>query len=417
MSRRIPKSPWWMMVIITVPFALAACALDRSGLLPDGAGAYGSAPATNSGPAVGGSTSGNQNGQGATGNMDSSGAMTGPMCGNGVVESGEACDDGNDEPDDGCDLACAIRFDCTSELANVIQIPFGAMAPIETIPGMQLNKSPAGACTQTTETGDEMFIVEPQHDGYLYITLEGQNDKLFYLLESCNGSAVKSCHEAAGDQPAATKLKVNKGERIHIVVEATTDPASTFDLHLELTGCGDSVVQKDNYEECDDGNNENDDGCDSACLIKCPAGWTLCAQTSHCYMREAINGTWDGAKSHCASLVYGGQQTKGYLATLTTSTEMKCAYDVTSPSTRTWIGATDSADEGIFAWVTGEAWTWPYKQSPPWKDDGEPNDSFGEDCVDLFDNVGGKSGFNDEDCDSKRAALCEWVPPGLPVTP
>jgi hypothetical protein len=152
-------------------------------------------------------------------------------------------------------------------------------------------------------------------------------------------------------------------------------------------------------------------------LIKCPSGWTLCGQTSHCFIREAIDDDWGGAKSHCASFVYGGQKTKGYLATLTTPTEMKCAYDVTSQGTRTWIGATDSADEGNFTWVTGEAWTWPYKQSPPWKGSGEPNDFAGEDCVDLFDNVGGSSGFNDQDCGSKRAALCEWEPPGLPVTP
>ena len=95
-----------MILLITVPFALVACALDRNGQRPEGAGAYGSAPTTNSGPAVGGSTSGNQNGNGATSSADSSSTMMGPVCGNGVVESGEACDEGNDEPDDGCELAC-----------------------------------------------------------------------------------------------------------------------------------------------------------------------------------------------------------------------------------------------------------------------------------------------------------------------
>lgn len=41
-----------------------------------------------------------------TGEASSSTGSPGAVCGNGVVESGEACDDGNDAPDDGC-KACA----------------------------------------------------------------------------------------------------------------------------------------------------------------------------------------------------------------------------------------------------------------------------------------------------------------------
>ncbi len=37
------------------------------------------------------------------------GGGTGPVCGNGTVESGEQCDDGNTQPGDGCDATCRIE--------------------------------------------------------------------------------------------------------------------------------------------------------------------------------------------------------------------------------------------------------------------------------------------------------------------
>lgn len=36
----------------------------------------------------------------------SNSSLPGPLCGNGVVDDGEACDDGNQDGDDGCDVAC-----------------------------------------------------------------------------------------------------------------------------------------------------------------------------------------------------------------------------------------------------------------------------------------------------------------------
>ena len=39
------------------------------------------------------------------------------MCGNGKVESGESCDDGNTTADDGCDANCKVDdgWDCSGE--------------------------------------------------------------------------------------------------------------------------------------------------------------------------------------------------------------------------------------------------------------------------------------------------------------
>ena len=37
------------------------------------------------------------------------GAKAGPLCGNGVVDTGEACDDGNTTDGDGCSATCGIE--------------------------------------------------------------------------------------------------------------------------------------------------------------------------------------------------------------------------------------------------------------------------------------------------------------------
>jgi hypothetical protein len=61
-----------------------------------------------------------------------------------------------------------------------------------------------------------------------------------------------------------------------------------------------------------------------------------------------------------------------------------------------WLGVSDRVAEGTFMKVTTGLATY-----LPWLG-GEPNDQFGEDCVELKD-----GGFNDEDCDAANTYVCE----------
>ncbi len=125
----------------TVVAACASCAstdtlIDDKGRIA-GAGASGSgaegAGASGSGAeGAGGSGSGSQgaggassgSGQGGTGGIDTNANTTvsttggGGTCGNGAVEAGEECDDGNTATSDGCNASCAIE--CNS---NAIKNP------------------------------------------------------------------------------------------------------------------------------------------------------------------------------------------------------------------------------------------------------------------------------------------------------
>ena len=70
------------------------------------------APTTNNGSANngasnnGGSNNGGSN-NGATNNGATNNGAT--DCGNGTIDAGEACDDGNPDADDGCSAACAVE--------------------------------------------------------------------------------------------------------------------------------------------------------------------------------------------------------------------------------------------------------------------------------------------------------------------
>lgn len=52
-----------------------------------------------------------------------------PICGNGVIEAGESCDDGGTVSADGCDSACALEPDCASSPLHCMIECDGLMPP------------------------------------------------------------------------------------------------------------------------------------------------------------------------------------------------------------------------------------------------------------------------------------------------
>lgn len=106
-------SPHHRLVTLTASLVLACggaadASDDDSTSAADGsttaAGSTGPAPQTSSGPA-----------DDSTSTPGSDGATTvpNPVCGNGVLEDPEQCDDGNTDPGDGCDADCTETIDTT----------------------------------------------------------------------------------------------------------------------------------------------------------------------------------------------------------------------------------------------------------------------------------------------------------------
>lgn len=106
------SSPGRVVSILSLSVLLVACG-DDGGAAPGSTGSSttGSTAAGSTTAGVDGST--DESGMATTETVDEGTADTGydpptPMCGNGYIEPGEECDDGNTRDDDGCSSACFV---------------------------------------------------------------------------------------------------------------------------------------------------------------------------------------------------------------------------------------------------------------------------------------------------------------------
>jgi cysteine-rich repeat protein len=162
--------------------------------------------------------------------------------------------------------------------------------------------------------------------------------------------------------------------------------------------CGDGNLDPD--EECDDADDDDLDGCTSACAIDCSgvgAGWYAESPTGRCYWIGTDKVDWVTAEAECV-------EWNGHLASIQSSGEQSfvvggalavAAYDP-------WIGLSDGFAEGTYAWTNME----PYDFSA-WAA-GQPNESEIEDCVLLVFATAWL--WHDADCAAQRAFACERAP-------
>jgi len=187
------------------------------------------------------------------------------LCGNGVVEPGEACDDGNDISTDACKPDCAAAS-CGDGVvhAGVEACDLGAA------------NSDTGACKLNCALqvcGDGLVGPgEACDDGNLEDADECSNS---CALASCGDGVVQdgeACDDGNmdnGDACLNSCVAASCGDgATQVGVEECDDGnASNADACLascKTAKCGDGQVHV-GVEECDDGNANNGDGCDNTC--------------------------------------------------------------------------------------------------------------------------------------------------------
>ncbi|XP_015748259.1 PREDICTED: C-type lectin domain family 4 member M-like [Acropora digitifera] len=129
----------------------------------------------------------------------------------------------------------------------------------------------------------------------------------------------------------------------------------------------------------------------------CPTGWYGFGNSCYLFRVRSLNVrglNWDNARSYCLS--YNGD-----LASVSNRSEMDFIKTKTSKAAREyfWIGLNDRRKENVFVWSDGT----PYNKSiySNWYPN-EPNDSGGEDCVELF-----PAQWNDNSCMKEKSYICE----------
>jgi cysteine-rich repeat protein len=216
--------------------------------------------------AGGSSGSGGTGGSGATGGTIGIGNMGGEdnganagaggapeaVCGNGITEPGELCDDGNNVDGDGCSADCSSvdpGYYCTDGHGCVRVVTCGNGI----IEGDE-------ACDDgNTKSGDGCSSgCDKIEDGYACI----KPGEPCVSLPVC-GNGVREQGEQCDD--GNTKSKDGCSSSCQVEKGYFCPPGKAC---VKLT-CGDGVRTPD--EACDDGNTQNGDGCSSDCTVE--AGW------------------------------------------------------------------------------------------------------------------------------------------------
>lgn len=127
--------------------------------------------------------------------------------------------------------------------------------------------------------------------------------------------------------------------------------------------------------------------------------WNVAPASRHAYRILSIPSTWDEARDRCSSL-------GTHLATVADAGEQafieRTVFSDITKYDAWWLGATDRAQHGKFAWTTGE----PFSHSAFF--DGEPDNQDGEqDCLSLD---GRTRLWHDRYCSTKYSAVCEGEP-------
>lgn len=304
-----------------------------------------------------------------------------PGCGDGVRIDPEGCDDGNDDAGDGCDPTCQVEdgFACTGSGPD-------SCAPVC---GDGMIVADESCDDEDTEAGDGCDASCTQETGW---TCEGEPSKCTPVC----GDGVVLGSEACDDGDVEPGDGCSDSCQVETGFACAGHPTSTC-----APVCGDGLRVGD--EACDDGNLTDEDACSSTCELACGAPSMQQHASGSCYFwgPDEDRVSWQEARERCALVGVGFD-----LAVPALIEEMVFLNaGLASHTTGTWVGGTDAAEEGVWAWINGEAWVYEDGQ-PPWRP-GEPNDAGGnEDCAELNQDTG-QAGMNDIACGALRTYLCE----------
>ncbi|HEY6175053.1 MAG TPA: DUF4215 domain-containing protein, partial [Kofleriaceae bacterium] len=192
-------------------------------------------------------------------------------CGDGDLETGEQCDDGNAMPGDGCSASCQIEpgWVCISPGSPCLHLMYCGDGVV-TAPEMcdDGNAMPGDGCSGACQIEPNYACPTP---GQPCVSTIVCGDGIVEGLEACDDGTTTGTHGCSADC-----MMVTAGW--------TCPPAGGACTMTTTAMCGDAHL--DPGEQCDDGNTADGDGCSSACLVDpgytCPVPGMRCTLIEFC---------------------------------------------------------------------------------------------------------------------------------------
>ncbi len=183
-------------------------------------------------------------------------------CGDGLLQSPEACDDGDTEPGDGCDASCAIEegFTCPTPGAPCVADPACGDGAIDAALGEGCDDGNAdsgdGCSEQCVRELDWLCPVAGSPCVYLIVCGDGQLGG----AETCDDG------DSASEDGCSEDCALEPGWE-----------CPTPGLPCSARACGDGLTA--GSEGCDDGDTDGGDGCSATCALE--PGFACVGATCH----------------------------------------------------------------------------------------------------------------------------------------
>lgn len=287
-----------------------------------------------------------------------------PMCGDGVIDPGESCDDGNTTSGDGCSSTCQSEYN--DDCVEAIPIHEG-VTPFSTLDATTDGVSNGGLCQFGGQTyADIWYTYSPACSGNLTIstcnTADYDTDLVIYNTCACtptSGSLLGCRDDTSGCSGFTSTLTVpvTAGSCYLIRVggyNSDTD-RGTGTIMLTNSGapCGGPVCGNGNVEageQCDDGNTTNGDGCSSTCQIETPVcGNGNLEAGEQCDDGNTNNG--DGCDSNCQFETTGGGDECNDCIPASSSTYFGSTADNTGAGNDSSCGGTNDVIDEWYCYI------------------------------------------------------------------